>query len=84
MEDIYSSKKLEKVCKGDINFRWLFQQQKVPNHNTIARFRSGKLEGCVEDLFLQFIIELEKNLNKKYKFITADTGYESEENYTYL
>ena len=60
MEGIYSSRKLEKACKRDINFRWLLQGQKEPSHNTIARFRSKRLEGCVEDLFSQFIIELEK------------------------
>ena len=34
--------------------------------------------------FIPFLDKLEKNLNKKYKSITADAGYESEENYTYL
>ena len=45
MEGIYSSRKLEKACKRDINFRWLLQGQKEPSHNTIARFRSKRLEG---------------------------------------
>ena len=34
--------------------------------------------------FIPFLDKLERILNKKYKFITADAGYESEENYTYL
>lgn len=34
--------------------------------------------------FIPFLDKIEKNLNKKYKSITADAGYESEENYTYL
>ena len=60
MEGIYSSRKLEKACKRDINFRWLLQGQKEPSHNTIVRFGSKRLEECVDDLFSQFIIELEK------------------------
>jgi len=51
MEGIYSSRSLEKSCRRDINFRWLLQGEKAPSHNTIARFRSIRLENCIEDLF---------------------------------
>lgn len=34
--------------------------------------------------FIPFLDRLEKNLNKRYKSVTADAGYESEENYMYL
>ncbi|NFA44633.1 IS5/IS1182 family transposase, partial [Clostridium botulinum] len=34
--------------------------------------------------FIPFLERLEKNLNEKYNSITADAGYESEENYVYL
>ena len=72
MEGIYSSRKLEKACKRDINFRWLLQGQKEPSHNTIARFRSKKLEECVEDLFSQFIIELEKRNEIEFENLFVD------------
>ena len=72
MEGIYSSRKLEKACKRDINFRWLLQGQKEPSHNTIARFRSKRLEGCVEDLFSQFIIELEKRNEIEFESLFVD------------
>ena len=72
MEGIYSSRKLEKACKRDINFRWLLQGQKEPSHNTIARFRSKRLEGCVEDLFSQFIIELEKRNEIEFENLFVD------------
>ena len=72
MEGIYSSRKLEKACKRDINFRWLLQGQKEPSHNTIARFRSKRLEGCVEDLFSQFIIELEKRNEMRKRLDISD------------
>ncbi|AQS10503.1 transposase DDE domain protein [Clostridium saccharobutylicum] len=34
--------------------------------------------------FIPFLDRLEKNLSKKYDSVTADAGYESEENYVYL
>lgn len=34
--------------------------------------------------FIPFLDRLEKNLNEKYDSVTADAGYESEENYVYL
>ena len=53
MEGIYSSRKLEKACNRDINFKWLLQGQKPPTHNTIARFRIERLVGYIENLFNQ-------------------------------
>ena len=58
MEGIYSSRALEKACKRDINFKWLLQGQQPPGHNSIARFRSKRLKGCIENLFNQFIKKL--------------------------
>ena len=58
MEGIYSSRALEKACKRDINFKWLLQGQQPPGHNSIARFRSKRLKGCIENLFSQFIKKL--------------------------
>lgn len=58
MEGIYSSRALEKACRRDINFRWLLQGEKVPSHNTISRFRSIRLESCIEDLFYQLVKKL--------------------------
>lgn len=60
MNSIYSSRNLEEACRRDINFMWLLQDQKVPDHNTIARFRSERLEGVLEDLFSQLVIKLEE------------------------
>ena len=53
-QNIYSSRKIEKVCKRDINFRWLFQVYKAPHHTTISRFRKEYLlNEVIEDLFYQ-------------------------------
>ena len=37
MNDIWSSRKIELACKRDINFMWLLEGFKAPDHNTIAR-----------------------------------------------
>lgn len=72
MEGIYSSRKLEKSCKRDINFRWLLQGQKAPSHNTIARFRTKRLENCIEDLFAQLVIKLGELNELQYKALFID------------
>ena len=83
---IYSSRKLEKACKRDINFIWLLQGQNHQSHNTIARFRSKRLESCVEDLFYQFVIELEKRNEIEFKNLFVDgTKIEADANrYTFV
>jgi len=58
MSDIITSRGLERACRRDINFIWLLQGQKAPDHNTIARFRSGRVKEAVEDLFYQFVQKL--------------------------
>ena len=58
MNSIYSSRKIEKACSRDINFMWLLQGEKVPDHNTISRFRSERISIVGEDLFYQLIKKL--------------------------
>lgn len=40
MNKIYSSRDAEKACKRDINFMYLLEGNKAPDHSTIARFKS--------------------------------------------
>ena len=42
---------------------WLLQGFKAPNHNTIARFRTGRLEPILDDLF-NFIFNWRNNFSK--------------------
>ena len=56
---IYSSRKLEEACRYRIDFRWLLEDQKAPDHTTLARFRTGRCRGVVEELFYQFVRKLE-------------------------
>ena len=48
---IYSSRKLEEACKYRVDFMWLLENGKAPDHSTLSRFRTGRCAGAVEDLF---------------------------------
>ncbi len=54
----YSSRKIEEACKSNVNFMWLLDGAKAPDHNTIARFRTGRLQNIIEDLFAQLVARL--------------------------
>lgn len=56
---IYSSRKLEEACQYRIDFKWLLEERKAPDHSTLARFRTGRCRDVVEDLFYQFVRKLE-------------------------
>lgn len=60
IDRIYSSRRLEKATKENVNFMWLTGMQK-PDHNTINRFRKGQLKETVKDVFasvLQLLLEM--------------------------
>lgn len=57
MDNIYSSRKIEKAMRENINFMWLANRQ-VADHNTIARFRSEKLRSAFKDVFKQVVLLL--------------------------
>ena len=55
----YSSRRLEKATRENVNFMWLTGLQ-VPDHNTINRFRKGQLKDTIKDVFaavLLFLVE---------------------------
>ena len=58
MNNIYSSRPIETACKRDINFMYLLEGAKAPDHNTIARFRSERLKDIIDDLFNQVVLLL--------------------------
>ena len=72
MNDIWSSRKIELACKRDVNFMWLLEGFKAPDHNTIARFRTGRLEPILDDLFYQFIVKLYENNELELKNLFID------------
>lgn len=55
MNNLYTSRSLEQACRRDINFMWLLEGAKAPDHNTIARFRSKRVATAAEDLFYQLV-----------------------------
>ncbi len=54
ISNIYSSRKLEEACAQNIHYMWLSGMQ-TPDHNTINRFRSGRLKGVVRHVFTQVV-----------------------------
>lgn len=86
MNKLYSSRQIEIACKRDINFIWLLQGQKAPDHNTIARFRVNHLEKCIDNLFSQLVIKLGEIDEIAYKNIFVDgTKIEANANkYTFV
>ena len=60
MKGVYSSRKIEELCRENLVFRWLLEDQKTPDHCTIARFRGNRnLQEAFEDLFFQYVKKLE-------------------------
>lgn len=77
MDNIYSSRKIEKAMGENINFMWLSAQQ-VADHNTIARFRSNKLKTIFKDIFKQVVLLLaEQGLVSLKQVYTDGTKIES-------
>lgn len=48
-----SSRRIEKSCRRDINYMYLLEGRAVPDHATIARFRTGHLQPCARELLSQ-------------------------------
>lgn len=86
MNGIYSSRKLEKACRKNIDFMWLLEGERVPDHNTFARFRTGRLKEAVEDLFYQYAQRLETMGETDHEAVFIDgTKIESMANrYTFV
>lgn len=51
MENGYvSTRQIEKLCKTDIRFMWLLQDEKAPSHMTIANFMNNVLCDSIENI----------------------------------
>lgn len=83
---IYSTRKLEQACRKNIDFIWLLQGERVPDHTSFARFRSGKARQAIEDLFYQFVKRLAAEQEIEYEEVFIDgTKIESMANrYTFV
>ncbi len=69
---IYSTRKLEEACRYRIDFRWLLEEEPVPDHSTISRFRTGRCAETVEELFYQYVKMLEAQGETDHKTVFID------------
>ncbi len=49
----FSSREIERACRRDINFMYLLEGKPVPDHATIARFRSLHFAPCAKQLLAE-------------------------------
>jgi len=72
MDEVYSTRKIEKACRRDINYMWLLCETPAPDHSTISRFRKDKLGEIIESLFYQFVQILCELCEIKYENVFLD------------
>lgn len=83
--NIYSTRRLEEATQQNIHFMWL-SGMSTPDHNTIARFRTGKLKGVCKHIFTQVVLMLADSGHVDLKQVYTDgTKIESKANrYTFV
>ena len=69
---IYSSRKLEEVCRYRVDFIWLLEEYPAPDHATLARFRTGRCAAAAEDLFYQYVALLEQQGKTDHETVFVD------------
>lgn len=81
----YSSRRLEKATRENVNFMWLTGFQ-TPDHNTINRFRKGQLKDTIKDVFAAVLLFLvEEGLVRLEDYHIDGTKLESAANrYTFV
>ena len=85
INNIYSSRKLEESVSSNIYFMWLSGMSK-PDHNTINRFRSERLQKTLQPIFTQVVLLLcEEGLLNIKELYTDGTKIEANANrYTFI
>ena len=87
MEGVYSSRKIEQLCRNHIQFILILDGHAAPDHCTIARFRSGKETGkAIEGLFRQYVkVLVKKGWVTEEEVFVDGTKIESKANrYTFV
>ena len=80
LNNIYSSRRIEEAIASNVYFMWLCGMQ-TPDHNTIARFRSGRLADYVQPIFTKIVVFLAQEgvLSLKTTYIDG-TKFEADAN----
>ena len=83
---LYSSREIERACRRDLCFKYLLGAEKIPDHNTISRFRKDHLKYCMDDLFSQLIEILSEMGEVRFEHLFVDgTKIEANANkYTFV
>lgn len=66
-----STREIEKLCKTDIRFMWLLQENEAPSHMTIDNFMNQCLSNSIENIFNEingYIFEVE-NVDLEHIYI---------------
>jgi len=85
LNNVYSSRKIEAAIKENIHFMWL-SGMKQPDHNTINRFRSDRLQSVMKEVFCQVVMLLIESGHVDMKQVYTDgTKIEANANkYTFV
>jgi len=83
--NIYSSRKIEAAIRENIHFMWLAGMEK-PEHNTINRFRTERLEGVIKKIFTEVVLLMAESGHVDLQSIYTDgTKIEANANrYTFV
>lgn len=86
MNNTYSSRTIENLCKRDINFMYLLGGASAPDHSTIARFRSNHFALVSESIMAQFtnFLGSENEISKENLFIDGTKIESSANRYTFV
>jgi transposase len=60
LRNLYSSRKMEEALGENVHFMWLSGNSR-PDHNTLARFRSGPLKKGLREVFTQVVLLLSES-----------------------
>ena len=85
MNDSFSSRKIEQLCKRDIHFMWLLDGFVAPDHSTISRFRQ-KMGGQIERVFyavVKYLLNL-KEISGENLFIDGTKIEANANRYTFV
>lgn len=86
MNRLYSSRDIEKACRRDVNFMYLLEGRRVPDHTTIARFRKKHIAPIASDLHAQInrILLEEGELSRENLFIDGTKIEAAANKYTFV